>query len=202
MGAAALGHAGIGIDDVAHLDLYSCFPSAVQIAAGELAVDLGDRARTPSVTGGLTFAGGPGNNYVTHAIATLVGRLRDDPGAFGVTTGVGWYVTKHAIGVYSARPPAKPFAAIDVQDEIDALPSREVAADHVGAGTIEAYTALYERDGSPGMGIVAARLPDGRRAVAKTHHAATLANLVGPEDPLGQPVDLHGAEPFTLRDCD
>jgi acetyl-CoA C-acetyltransferase len=198
MGAAALGHAGVGIDDVAHLDLYSCFPSAVQVAAAELGVALDDPARAPTVTGGLTFAGGPGNNYVTHSIATLAGRLREDPEAFGVATALGWYVTKHAIGVYSAQPPARGFAAIGVQDQVDALPSRAVAAGHHGAGEVESFTALYERDGSAGMGIVAVRLPDGRRALAKSHDAAVLAELLDGEDPLGRRVELRGAEAFAL----
>ncbi len=55
-GRAALEGAGIGIDDLAHIDLYSCFPSAVQIGARELGLGL-DRQLT--VTGGMSFAGGP-----------------------------------------------------------------------------------------------------------------------------------------------
>ena len=68
------------------------------------------------MTGGLTFAGGPGNNYVTHSIAALVGRLREDPDALGLATAVGWYLTKHAVGIYGARRPDGPFAAAQVQD--------------------------------------------------------------------------------------
>ena len=70
-GARALTLAGAGIDDVAHVDLYSCFPCAVQIAAGELGLPLDDPGRSLTVTGGLGFAGGPGNNYVTHSIASM-----------------------------------------------------------------------------------------------------------------------------------
>jgi acetyl-CoA C-acetyltransferase len=195
-GQAVLGHAGVGIDDVAHIDLYSCFPSAVQIGAYALGIDL--RERTPTLTGGLTFAGGPGNNYATHAIASLVGRLREDPDAFGLTTALGWYVTKHALGVYSGKPPSQPYATLDVQEKVDQLPRRTVAAGYQGPATVEAYTALYERDGSPGMGIVAARLPDGRRALAKSHDAAELAELLEGEDPLGRSVELRGAEAFAL----
>ena len=110
-GRAALEHAGASIDDIAHVDLYSCFPSAVQIAARELGLELGGRPLT--VTGGLTFAGGPGNNYAGHAVAALVGRLREDPGSLGLGTALGWYVTKHAIGIYSTSPPARRFAEID-----------------------------------------------------------------------------------------
>ena len=70
---------GVTIDEVAHLDVYSCFPSAVQIAARELGLAIDEPGRDLTVTGGLTFAGGPGNNYTSHAIASLMPRLRADP---------------------------------------------------------------------------------------------------------------------------
>ncbi len=75
----------------------------MQIACRELGIDPFGDARPLTVTGGLTFAGGPGNNYVTHSIATLVERLREDPDALGLATAVGWYLTKHAVGIYGAR---------------------------------------------------------------------------------------------------
>jgi acetyl-CoA C-acetyltransferase len=195
-GKAALGHAGVGIDEVEHVDLYSCFPSAVQIGAFALGIDL--RERTPTLTGGLTFAGGPGNNYATHAIAALVPRLREDPDAYGLTTALGWYVTKHALGVYSGRPPERTYRTFDVQEEVDRQPRRAVAEGYSGPATVESYTALYERDGAPGMGIVAARLPDGRRALAKTHDASELAELLGDDDPLGRAVEMRAPDAFVL----
>ena len=120
-GRAALGQAGADIDDVAHLDLYSCFPSAVQVAGHELGIDLEGDERPPTVTGGLTFAGGPGNDYCMHSLATMAARLREDGGDLGLATGVGWYLTKHAVAVMSARPPAEPFRSFDLQDEVDSL---------------------------------------------------------------------------------
>ena len=103
-GASALALAGTSVDEVAHLDLYSCFPSAVEIAAAELGLADDDPNRPLTVTGGLTFAGGPGNNYGTHSLATLVGVLRQEPGATGLTTGLGWYVSNHSIGIYGTEP--------------------------------------------------------------------------------------------------
>src|SRR6476469_1976065 len=105
-GRRALELAGVGIDEVAHLDVYSCFPSAVEIACTELVISL-DRPLT--VYGGLCFAGGPWNNPVGHAIATMVGVLRDDPDAVGLVTANGGNIQKHAFGVYSGRPPADGF---------------------------------------------------------------------------------------------
>src|SRR5262249_22302959 len=88
--------AGVGADDLAHVDLYSCFPSAVQIAAEELGLGI-DRPLT--VTGGMSFAGGPWNNYPMHGIATMADRLREDTGAVGLCTANGGYTTKHALGL-------------------------------------------------------------------------------------------------------
>jgi acetyl-CoA C-acetyltransferase len=196
-GRAALGHAGAGVDAVAYLDLYSCFPSAVQVAAAELGIELADDKRPPTVTGGLTFAGGPANNYVTHALATLAERLRADPGSMGLVTGVGWYLTKHALALISTRPPSRAFAHLDVQPEVDALPSRAVAEEPYGRASVEAYTATYSREGEPTAGIVSCLLPDGRRAFARTTDRSTMDALLAGEA-VGRAAGLRGVEGFEL----
>src|SRR5680860_243911 len=94
----ALTGAGVGVDDVARFDLYSCFPSAVQMAMGELGLRADD-PRPVTLTGGLAFAGGPGNSYANHSIAAMVDACRADPGSIGMVTALGWYVTKHAVGL-------------------------------------------------------------------------------------------------------
>ncbi len=180
-GRIAFDLAGIGGDDVAHLDLYSCFPSAVEVSALELGIDAWDPSRPPTVTGGLCFGGGPGNNYVTHSIASMVDRLRDDAGSFGLVTANGYYLTKHALGLYSTTPPANGFRWASGQPDVDASPSRTVAPDHEGPVTVEAYTVLHERDGSPQLGIVGALTTDGRRTWANTTDAALLHALVTEE---------------------
>jgi acetyl-CoA C-acetyltransferase len=191
-GRAVLGHAGADVDDVSHLDLYSCFPSAVQVAGRELGIDLEHDDRPPTVTGGLTFAGGPGNDYCMHSLATMAGRLRGDGGELGLATGVGWYLTKHAVAVMSARPPAEPFRSFDLQDEVDSLPRREIAQDATTEAPVEAYTALYDREGVPTTAIVSALLEDGRRAFARSEDRAVIDGLLA-GDPLGRPVRLAGA---------
>ena len=177
-GRSAFGLAGLGIDDVAHLDLYSCFPSAVEVSALELGIDAWDPSRPPTVTGGLCFGGGPGNNYVTHSIATMVERLRDHAGDVGLVTANGYYLTKHALGLYSTEPPAGGFRWASAQDEVDASPRRDVAVDHEGDATVEAWTVLHERDGSPQLGLVGALLDDGRRTWANTSDPSLLQVLV------------------------
>jgi acetyl-CoA C-acetyltransferase len=165
-GARALQLAGVGIDDVSIIDLYSCFPAAVQLGARSLGLDPYDAGRQLTRTGGLTFAGGPWNNYVMHAIATVVGELREQPGERGLVWANGGYATKHAFGVYSSEPPARGFRHDSPQDAIDALPRRELAsnADAAGAVTIEAYTVMHDRDGQPERTIATCLLADGRRA--------------------------------------
>jgi len=183
-GSAALQLVGIGVDDIAHVDLYSCFPSAVQIGASELGLGLDEPDRPLTVTGGLSFAGGPGNNYAMHSIAAMVDVLRADPGAKGLVTALGWYITKHSMGVYSTAPPPNGFGHARPQDEVDALPRREALADYEGPVTIESYTVMHERDGEPAIGLVACLLPDGRRTWATTNEpglmkAMTLEEFVG-----------------------
>jgi acetyl-CoA C-acetyltransferase len=191
-GAAALGLASVGPDDLDYVDLYSCFPSAVEMGAHALGLRLDERDRPLTVTGGLAYAGGPGNNYVTHSIATLAGRLRADPGAVGLVTALGWYTTKHAVGVYASTPPSGGFhqAGPEIQAEVDALPRRVAVADHEGPVTIESFTVMHERDNSPALGIVACLLPGGERAWGNTTDSDTLAELMS-TDVIGAAATLH-----------
>jgi len=160
-GRRALELAGVEAKDLAHRDLYSCFPSAVQVSAQELGLDT---SQPLTVTGGLTFGGGPMNNYTMHGIARMAEVLRDDPGAVGLVTGNGGYLSKHSFCVYSTAPPERPFRHVEPQPEVDALPKRGVALAHTGPVAIEAYSVMYGADGAPEIAHVACRLPDGRRA--------------------------------------
>ena len=95
----AMRGAGVGIDDVAHLDLYSCFPSSVNFAKDALGLR-DDDARPLTVTGGLPYHGGAGSDYMSHSIATMADVLRADAGSYGLVSGVGMHMTKHVYGVY------------------------------------------------------------------------------------------------------
>lgn len=182
-GRRALEMAGIGLDDVGVIDLYSCFPVAVEVGAEELGLSLDD-PRGLTVTGGLPYAGGPGNNYVMHAIAVMMDRLRARRGAYGLVTGNGWYLTKQSTGIYSTQAPGRPFEREDpavLQRQIDALPHPEVTERPRGRAVIETYTVVHKREG-PFLGIVVGRDADGRRFAANTpNDAATLASLEASE---------------------
>jgi acetyl-CoA C-acetyltransferase len=132
------------------------------------------------VTGGLGFAGGPANNYPTHAIAAMIDACRQDPGSIGMVSALGWYVTKHSIGVYSTAPPERGFTRIDpasTQASVDALPGREPAGAHSGPATVEATAVVFEREGAPVVAIVSTITPDGRRALANTRDAAVMQDM-------------------------
>jgi acetyl-CoA C-acetyltransferase len=188
-----------GPDDLAHVDLYSCFPSAVQVAARELGLGT-DRDLT--VTGGLAFAGGPWNDYVSHSLATMVDVLRADAGSLGLVTGNGGYLTKHALAVYSTEPPPRPFAATSVQDEVDALPRRqvvEVGSDANGdgggaagalSGRVESWVVGYDRSGDRDTAYAAVLLDDDRRAWATSTDPDTLVELTSGTEYVGRSVKV------------
>src|ERR1700712_2564270 len=136
-GRRALELAGKGIDDVDLIDVYSCFPSAVQVAARELGLSTEDRDRPLTVTGGLTFAGGPWNNYVSHSIATMAEQLAAAPGTVGLITANGGYLTKHSFGIYGAEPPKSEFRWEETQSAVDSEPTRTAAMQWEGVGTVE-----------------------------------------------------------------
>jgi acetyl-CoA C-acetyltransferase len=153
------------IDEIENLDLYSCFPSAVQLGAESLGVSL-DRQLT--CTGGLSFAGGPFNNYVMHAIATTMTKLREKPLETGLVWANGGYATKHAFGVYATTPNPQGFQHESPQNQVDSLPRRAVATavEAQGSATVEAYSVMHDRDGTPEKVRAAVLLADGRRAWA------------------------------------
>ena len=181
-GHAALGAAGVTLDDVARFDLYSCFPAAVELAMDSLGLvgRTGGDDRPLTVTGGLPFAGGPGNNYVTHSIAAMVDACRADPGSLGLVTALGWYATKHSVGLYSTTPPARGFTRVEpsaTQAQVDALPRRDVAGVIDASGEVEATSVALDRDGTPTIGILSVLLADGRRALANCTNGDTLRDM-------------------------
>lgn len=173
-GARCLEMAGVTPDELTHIDLYSCFPIAVQVAARELGID---QSRPLTVTGGLTFAGGPLNNYVMHSIARTVELSRADSTTRNLVTANGGYLTKHAFGVYSAAAPTQPFQHDDVQPRVDALGQRDLAVDYSGAATVESYTVMFGPDG-PAVGHIACRTPNGARAWANTTEPSQLTAMM------------------------
>ncbi len=174
---AALVDAVDALDSLASIDvvdLYSCFPSAVGVQARELGLEGRDQL---TVTGGMTFYGGPLNNYVLASTAILVERLRARPGATGLVTSISGMITKSGAALWSTEPPAGPFAARDVSASVlAATPTRRVDPAAVGAATIVGATVVHDR-GEPWRAVAVVATRDGRRTVAGSSEATTVAAM-------------------------
>lgn len=176
----ALSMAGKTLEQIDFFDLYSCFPSAVEIGCQELGLSEDD-PRNLTLTGGLPYFGGPGNNYVTHSIAAAVRKARANPGQFGLVTANGNYVTKHSFGVYSTTPVKGKWqreAPSKLQGELDAMPKAPFTESPSGDATIETYTIMHGKNG-PEFGVVIGReTSSGKRFVANPPaEPAVLADL-------------------------
>jgi acetyl-CoA C-acetyltransferase len=197
-GRRALELADKGIDDMELIDIYSCFPSAVQVAAVELGLPVGNIDRPLTVTGGMTFAGGPWNNYVTHAIATMAEKLVANPGQRGLVTANGGYLTKHSVGIYGTEPPTHEFRWEDVQSEVDHEPTRNAHVEWSGIGTVESWTTPFNRSGSAEKAFLAVRTPDDARTLALINDPTEADATIG-VDIAGTKVRVHPDGTATLR---
>ena len=172
IGAAhALAMAGIGVADLSAIDLYSCFPVAVAIAARE--IGLTDDGPGLTLTGGLPYFGGAGNNYSMHAIAEAVTRARATPGSFSFVFANGGYLTKSSFGVYASTPTRGNWTRADpatYQREVDTFPAPAFTRTPNGPATVEALTVVHDR-GEPAFAIVIGRQADGSRFLAQTTEA-------------------------------
>jgi len=176
-GGRALELAGKKSAEIDHFDLYSCFPSAVQVVASELGVPEG---RPLTVTGGLTFGGGPLNSYGLHAVARMAEVLREDRGSTGLVSGNGGWLAKHSFGIYSTECPEDGFRYENLQEQVDALPLREAVVDFEGPVRVEAYTVAYKA-GQPRIGHAACLTDEGRRSWGTVDDPATLEAMTREE---------------------
>jgi len=190
----ALDVAGARLDDVTFLDLYSCFPIAVSSLLEGLGL-AADDPRGLTLTGGLPFFGGAGNNYSMHAIAEAVRRCRTDPDQLGLVTANGGMLAKLSVGIYSARPTpwrddrSADLQSAELQAEIDAWPAAAFTEHPEGWARIETYTVRYGRSGRR-TGIVVGRLADtGERFLATALEGDDeILDLLGAAEPIGQRV--------------
>ena len=172
---------GIAPADADHIDLYSCFPSAVRVQAAELGLT-GDRPLT--VTGGMSFGGGPLNNYVLQSTARMMDVLREDPGSSGLVTSISGMITKHGLGLWSTTPANKGFQLADVSEQAQAQTAVAAAdAGYQGPADVVAYTVTYDGD-VPQTGIAIARAAQAgplTHTVAVTTEPSLLNDMVSSE---------------------
>jgi acetyl-CoA C-acetyltransferase len=169
---SALHNSGADINDIHHIDFYSCFPAAVQMACKMVGIPVDD-PRGFTVTGGLPYAGGPASAYTLHSIAGMVNRLQGQSSEKGLVTGNGWFLTKHSAAVLSTdpHPSGQPINGL-----MSELPSQDmvkkpcvVNEQASGRATVETYTVRFDRDGEPARGIVLGRTEAGDRFMANTN---------------------------------
>lgn len=174
-GSRTLELAGLSHDDCALIDLYSCFPVAVQLAQRELGID---PARDFTITGGLTFAAGPLNCYCILPLTRAVQLLRDAPSERAFLTGNGGVFTKHSALVLSGEPSAAGFRTADAQAEVDATPSRPSPTTPASDATLETYTVTFDRDMQPERAILACLDAAGSRHWAESTEEAIMHELL------------------------
>ncbi|MEE3330775.1 MAG: hypothetical protein VX246_07885 [Myxococcota bacterium] len=174
---------GATTGDLRHVDLYSCFPFAVQASAEALGLD---ESAVLSVTGGLTFSGGPFGNYVIQAMARMVEMLRETPGELGLVGSVGGSFSKFAYGLYSTAPgeTAEPLHD-DLSSAYGAMPKREFLAEYEGAARVESYTVHVKAEG-PSRATFSTLTERGERVWARSEDASVMDALLADEEACGR----------------
>ena len=189
----ALGRSGMRIENIDCFDFYSCFPCAVSIAKKMIGIADND-PRSLTLTGGLGFFGGPGNNYNLHAVATLAEKIAGGEKRNGLVTALGWFMHKHAAGVYGGAPPEGGFQPGDIEDNdegpVGDEPVRIKTEVYNEAGIIETYTVIYNRDMTPAYAVVYGRTRDGFRFIARTPNHYGIFNRLTSENQVGKKVEI------------
>ena len=187
-GEKALEQAGLSISEIDAFDFYNCFSCAVELARNELGVSAEDQ-RPITLTGGLAYFGGPGNNYSLHAIANAVQYLRTSDKKSALVTALGWLNTKWSAGVYGKGPGKTPWFERDdsaIQERINSAAFPEPIVEADGVLTIESYTVVHGKDGEPHHATILGNLENGRRAFAFMFEPKEALARIETESPIGK----------------
>jgi acetyl-CoA C-acetyltransferase len=181
LAGAAGSRIGRPVAEVEIIEAYSCFPAAVRVQQRMLGLDL---AGTPTITGGMAFAGGPFNNFVLQATVEVIQAVRAEPEALGMITTVSGLLTKPGIGVWAARPDGRPPLVADLAKEVESVTEVvevvETLDGYEGDATVTTYTVTF--DGlDPVRTVALCDTVDGRRCVAVSDDAGLAAHAVGNE---------------------
>jgi acetyl-CoA C-acetyltransferase len=189
LGGTAAAWLGLPLSDLDVVEVYSCFPAAVRVQQRALGLDL---SGTPTVTGGMAFAGGPFNNFVLQSIAAVVPVLRDGPDRLGMITTVSGLLTKPGLGVWSARPDHRPPLLADLAYEVasvtDVVEAVENLDGYDGGGTVATYTVTY--DGMDPTRVVAVCDTDDARRCVSISADPSLAASACAEELIGTRVRI------------
>jgi len=166
----AFAMAGKGMPDIDFLDIYSCFASNMNFTRDILGI-ADDDPRSLTVTGGLPYFGGPGNNYTTHSIAAMVKLLRENRSSSGLVTGVGMHMTNHSFAIYSSMPQD----INRVSPGSIANTSVEVATNADGPAVIVGYTVMHTKTDRYALAVC--ELESGARCYARCNDSAMVESM-------------------------
>jgi len=187
-GRRAFEHVGREPSEIELFECYSCFPAAVRTQQRAFGIPL-DRRVTQ--TGGMTFGGGPLNNFVLQSWVKMIEQMRAQPGSHGVVTAVSGLITKQGVTVFGPEPSC-PFLYDQVTKEAEqALQTKAVARDATGRARIVAYTVSHDMNAAYGVALVA-DFEDGRRTLRVVDDPEWMA--------LGEREELCGREIDVLAD--
>ena len=174
LGDAARHHLGRDLSDIEQREIYSCFPAAVRVQASELGLP---EQPVPTLTGGMTFFGGPFNSFVLHATVTMADALRESPTSLGLVTGVSGLLTKPALAVWSASPPARDSLIHDYAPEAEAVTgSLDVELAPQGSFTIESSTAFHENGQL--IAVLIGRTPQNKRVLIRSENESFASEVL------------------------
>jgi len=181
LGDTAAAWLGRPLEEIEVAEVYSCFPAAVRVQQRALGLDLGG---TPTVTGGMAFAGGPFNNFVLQSLVAVAAFLRADPDQLGLVTTVSGLLTKPGLGIWSARPDGRPPLLADLAFEVESVTGVVEAVETLdgydGTGIVATYTVTYEGQ-DPVRVVAVCDTDDGRRCVSISEDRSLAASACAEE---------------------
>jgi acetyl-CoA C-acetyltransferase len=196
LGRTAAASLGQPLAELPIAEVYSCFPAAVRVQQRALGLD---PEGTPTVTGGMAFAGGPFNNYVLQSMAAVIDRLRQRPDQRGLITTVSGMLSKPGLAVWSAtpRPDQRRCLTADLAQEADAAtPTLPVATPDAvpGPATVVSFTVTYDPGEPlrPVRTVVVADRGDGSRTAAACEDESLARHALG-TSLIGHTVHVAGA---------
>jgi len=165
----AMEQAGVSLPEIDYFDFYSCFPSATRVVRNTLGISKTD-PRPLTITGGMPYFGGPGNNYSLHSICKMVELIRQNPSRIGMVHSLSWFINKHSIGIYSGisnKNQWHPLLPESYQKKLDKLKGPELVEEASGKAIVETYTVFHDREGMPANAVAIGRTDDKKRFLAK-----------------------------------
>ncbi|MBW1923775.1 MAG: acetyl-CoA acetyltransferase [Deltaproteobacteria bacterium] len=196
----AMAQAKVDIDQIDFLDFYSCFPCAPRITARMLGIPKDD-PRPLTITGGMPYFGGPGNNYSLHAICNMADLLRREPEKIGLVQALSWFISKHSVGIYSGVSRQEKWVSSSPdsnQDRLVAPESPHIREEGEGPATVETFTLFHDRDGEAVGGVIFGKFEDGSRCLAKLPEDRSVFQAIMSEEFVGKRGKVKFVDGFNI----